>query len=224
MDVLDSVLYGAEKSVPRIEEKPLIDTPPEFEKSVAARKKLMQNYKRWKTGNYIDVFYDTGNGFSEEEKDTFYQFPVTVPAPSNLRALRIDPLARHCIVQGVSLKADGKEMSFSSNAYLEDEHICYFDTSDPQLYVELPKELVSSFTFDMKVFELNQSVATRIKKMHDSDFAQKSEIERQREELSAFQKTIDSLQKELAALHSSWSWRITASMRFLRKLLRKRKR
>ena len=212
MDVLDSVLYGAENSVPRIEEKTLIDTPLEFEKSVSAKKKLMQNHKRLLTGNYIDVFYDTGNGFSGEEKDTFVQFPVTVSAPTNLRALRIDPLARHCIVQGVSLKADGKEMGFSSNAYFADENICYFDTSDPQLYVELPEESVSSFTFDMKVFELNQSVAMHIKKLHDSDFAQKSEP----------QKTIDCLQKELAALHSSWSWRVTAPMRFLRKLFWKR--
>lgn len=42
MAVLDNVLYGAKNEVPRIDELPLVPTPKEFKKSVAARKRVMR--------------------------------------------------------------------------------------------------------------------------------------------------------------------------------------
>ena len=110
----------------------------------------------------INVYYDTGNGFSEADKDTFFQFPVTVFPREQLKAIRIDPSLRPCIVRGISLKADGKEFSYASNnAWRSDGGALWFDTDDPQLYLELPDEQPSSFTFDMRVIQLDEQ------SMHD---------------------------------------------------------
>lgn len=65
---------------------------------------------------YIDVFYDTGNGFSEAEKDTFSQFPITVFSKEGLRSIRIDPSAQHCIVKDIVVKTENEAVSFTTNA------------------------------------------------------------------------------------------------------------
>ena len=180
----------------------------------------------------IDVFYDTGNGFSESEKDIFYQFPFVIYPKENLRALRIDPSCSYCIVRIVSIKADDTELSFHSNAYREDNSVLYFDTADPQVYIELPENPVQSFSFNMQVFRLDEQSALAIKAEHEESAARAAVIENLRAVAADFRNqlqqqiqqadiAIQQKQRELSSLYASRSWRLTKPVRFAGRIIRK---
>lgn len=151
--------------------------------------------------DFIEIYFDTGNGFSENEKAVFSSFPVEIKTRRNLKGLRIDPSLRPCIVRGISLKADGKELPYaSSNAWRSDGGALWFDTYDPQLYLELPDEQPSSFTFDMRVIQLDEQ------SMHD--IYQQNEI-------------IKKITNELYSMRASRSWRVTRPLRVAAGLIRR---
>ncbi len=125
------------------------------------RKNIINPYVL-KSHDYIDVFYDTGKGFSEAEKDIFYQFPITVNSHENLKSLRIDPSNHCCIVTDISIKSENTDLSFTTNAYIQKNNAYFFNTTDPQIYVDISGHEKSNFFFNMKVFALDETCSATI--------------------------------------------------------------
>ncbi|HBJ77297.1 MAG TPA: hypothetical protein DDY68_05950, partial [Porphyromonadaceae bacterium] len=109
----------------------------------------------------IEVFYDTGKGFSEGEKDVFSEFPITIYSRDNLRALRVDPSCNYCSVRIRSIKAEGEEIPFSTNANFIDREEYFFNTNDPQIYIDV-RPNAEKYEFDMEVLQLNAEFAGKL--------------------------------------------------------------
>ncbi|BDC96127.1 glycosyltransferase family A protein [Treponema saccharophilum] len=112
--------------------------------------------------DFIQVFFDTGNGFSEFETAIFSTFPIELKSRENLESLRIDPSARHCIVKDISIKSENTDLSFTTNAYMQKNNAYFFNTTDPQIYVDISGHEKSNFFFNMKVFALDETCSAAI--------------------------------------------------------------
>ncbi len=163
------------------------------------RKEILNPYKV-ELSDYIDVFYDTGKGFNGDEKDVFYQFPITVNARDDLKSLRIDPSNHCCIVKDISIKSENTDLSFTTNAYMQKNNAYFFNTTDPQIYVDISGHEKSNLFFNMKVFTLDETCSATIANLRTN---------------------AAELQSKINALHNSKSWKLTKPIRILGKLLRK---
>lgn len=174
-------------------------------------KRQVLNPYKIEQSDFIDVFYDTGNGFSGEDKETFYQFPIAILLKENLRSVRIDPSAQYCIVSDISIKSGENELDFTTNAYMQKGSSYFFNTADSQIYIEPPKDGYPTLYVDMLVSTISEKTALEIE-------GQKSRIQEQ-------DLTIQKKQQEIASVYSSRSWKLTKPLRtcgnLVRKILRK---
>lgn len=146
-------------------------------------KVLMERHLQKILDERIQIYYDRGGGFKEE--DSFYMPDVYVdenyleaeiPADGNVRNLRIDPADRSCVVKIHQLTLNGVEISLQKkNLETNGKMIksgCYvFAVSDPNLVIHLPAELMrgeNKLAVRMEVSpvsaELAQDMAGAVKK------------------------------------------------------------
>ena len=112
----------------------------------------------------IQIFYDTGHGFSEEESDKLHIYPdekgefhLQHKLPANLHELRIDPGERACVIQIWKAKAytngSSYKMACKTNGYTLDESRYVIPLDDPQIYIK-------NIQADTLAFELDYTVQT----------------------------------------------------------------
>lgn len=112
----------------------------------------------------IQIFYDTGHGFSEEESDKLHIYPdekgefhLQHKLPANLQKLRIDPGERACVIQVWKAKAytngASYKMACKTNGYALDESRYVIPHDDPQIYIK-------NIQADTLAFELDYTVQT----------------------------------------------------------------
>lgn len=112
----------------------------------------------------IQIFYDTGHGFSEEESDKLHIYPdekgefhLQHKLPANLHKLRIDPGERACVIQIWKAKAytngSSYKMACKTNGYALDESRYVITQDDPQIYIK-------NIQADTLAFELDYTVQT----------------------------------------------------------------
>lgn len=112
----------------------------------------------------IQIFYDTGHGFSEEESDKLHIYPdekgefhLQHKLPQNLQKLRIDPGERACVIQVWKAKAytngSSYKMACKTNGYALDESRYVIPQDDPQIYIK-------NIQADTLAFELDYTVQT----------------------------------------------------------------
>lgn len=112
----------------------------------------------------IQIFYDTGRGFSEEESDKLHIYPdekgefhLQHKLPQNLQKLRIDPGERACVIQVWKAKAytngSSYKMACKTNGYALDESRYVIPQDDPQIYIK-------NIQADTLAFELDYTVQT----------------------------------------------------------------
>lgn len=112
----------------------------------------------------IQIFYDTGHGFSEEESDKLHIYPdekgefhLQHKLPANLHKLRIDPGERACVIQVWKAKAytngSSYKMACKTNGYTLDESRYVIPQDDPQIYIK-------NIQADTLAFELDYTVQT----------------------------------------------------------------
>ena len=166
-------------------------------------------YNKDTTDNYIQVFFDTGNGFSEYESASFSSFPIKLKWRDNLKALRVDPSTRFCFVQDISIQADGNRLSFETNAFGQKDNSFFFSTNDSQIFVNLPDTPFTVLECDMKVFDFDERISSIIKN-------QLITIDKQREQILVTEKRIEKQKEDFLFL------RIPKPMKnFINKRLRK---
>ena len=144
----------------------------------------------------INVFYDTGNGFSEYEKDVFYHFPIDINVTGDMRSIMIKPCNRYCIVKDTFIKIDNNDLPFTTNAYSHIGSAFYFDTDNPLITIQIQHPASGTLHCDAKVFSLDEETAKQIKEGYEAS-------------------------RQKAMIESSRSWKITKPLRFAGKLIRK---
>lgn len=95
----------------------------------------------------IQIFYDTGHGFSEEESDKLHIYPdekgefhLQHKLPANLQKLRIDPGERACVIQIKKAvghtESETYDLAYVIDAYELKENRYVIQHDDPQVYVD----------------------------------------------------------------------------------------
>lgn len=118
-------------------------------------------YENVKQISSINVFYDSGSGFSEYEKDVFYHFPINFHVTDSIKSIMIRPCTRFCIVKDISIKIDGKDFSFTTNAYRQNGGTFYFDTDNP--IISFIPNIQGELNVFMNVFYVDKETSNSIK-------------------------------------------------------------
>lgn len=137
-------------------------------------KELMEQHLQKILDQRIQVYYDRGNGFSEE--DSFYLPDVYVDqnlieadifADGNVKAMRIDPADHACMVKIMELCLNGKAVSLQKK-YVETNGkqikagSYIFDTSDPNILIkmtELPMVGENTLSLKMQLISMPEDMA-----------------------------------------------------------------
>lgn len=137
-------------------------------------KELMEQHLQKILDQRIQVYYDRGNGFSEE--DSFYLPDVYVDqnlieadifADGNVKAVRIDPADHACMVKIMELCLNGRAVSLQKK-YVETNGkqikagSYIFDTSDPNILIkmaELPMVGENTLSLKMQLISMPEDMA-----------------------------------------------------------------
>lgn len=137
-------------------------------------KELMEQHLQKILDQRIQVYYDRGNGFSEE--DSFYLPDVYVDqnlieadifADGNVKVMRIDPADHACMVKIMELCLNGKAVSLQKK-YVETNGkqikagSYIFDTSDPNILIkmtELPMVGENTLSLKMQLISMPEDMA-----------------------------------------------------------------
>ena len=99
--------------------------------------------------------------FSEYEKDVFYHFPINLQVADSIKSVMIRPCTRFCIVKDISIKLNGKDLPFSTNAYRLNNGIFYFDTDNP--VISFIPNIQGELNVFMNVFYVDKETSNSIK-------------------------------------------------------------
>lgn len=117
-------------------------------------KMLMENHLKKILDQRIQIYFDRGDGFMEEDslympdiyvKENYLE--AEIPVDGNVRSLRIDPADRSCIVKIHQITLNGTEIQFQrklieTNGKMIKNGSYVFSTQDPNLVISLPEHLM----------------------------------------------------------------------------------
>lgn len=94
----------------------------------------------------LQVYYDFGNGFSEENSNRYeYKLnndknvELSLEVPAGVKRIRIDPAEQFCLITIIRFQlytSDNQiEVEFQTNGKIFTSNSIFFDTKDPQLYI-----------------------------------------------------------------------------------------
>ncbi|MDE7311636.1 MAG: glycoside hydrolase family 99-like domain-containing protein [Eubacterium sp.] len=160
--------------------------------------------------NHYALYYDYGNGFSEQEKETcpftyteyLERFHVKVNVKNGLKKIRLDPVdQRYCIIKNLEVKGFPKEQVLSDQSRSFGEFIVFEDTKDPWFIFDLKetevKEIVISY--DILIYESTQLLDWFIQN-YDNYQNQIKESEILKEKNSELQEKCSKYQQEVSRL------------------------
>ncbi len=112
-------------------------------------KLLMERHLKKILDQRIQIYYDRGNGYNEE--DSFYmpdvyvdefRIEAEIPVDGNVKALRLDPADRSCMVKILELSLNGTAVPLhkkwvEANGKLIKPGCYVFDTQDPNIHIKL---------------------------------------------------------------------------------------
>ena len=112
--------------------------------------------------NQVQLYYDTGKGYSEAESDIIRIYPdekgefhLQRKLPDALRNLRIDPGEIPCVVyiqKAVGYTENASyELEYRTNGYRFDKRAYVMEQGDPQIYIKNMKEHTYLIEFDYTI-------------------------------------------------------------------------
>lgn len=154
--------------------------------------------------NFIQLFIEDENGISEEnsiktaveQHNESQKFEFDLQDKKYINNLRLDPLHDYCIIKINKILLDDVEIkTVQSNACYVDENIYYFNTIDPEIYINISDDKkVDKMTVDLEYFHIGEDALNHI---------------------------IQILSTELVGVYLSKSWKITRPLRNLAKRFKK---
>lgn len=173
--------------------------------------------------NEIQVFYDYGEGYSEENsykifKDFDKKIEIEINLEKGVNGIRIDPDMDYCIVKFFETSGnDGGlyDLDISSNGVDLEDNCIVFLTKDPQIYIQNLKENTKLIYIMCKIQVLQQyfaySMGKSIKGFQDkikrielegqeADRRQSGIIEQLKEEHQSFENELEQIRNEKAKL------------------------
>ena len=157
-----------------------------------------------------NIFFDTGNGYTENEKLVKYYFGnevnISFIVPENTISIRVDPIEGYgCIVSKMEIISDNNNIIFKPiNGLLKENEEMVFSNTDPQILL-LGVALKINIKYHILVFKL---------------FDDSIGIGQERDKLSA---ELTNLTNEQNKLKSSKSWRLTEPLRKIGAFIRRHK-
>lgn len=140
-------------------------------------KVLMEQHLKEILEKRIQIYFDRGNGFSEGDSiympDVYVKenyLEVEIPADGNMKAVRIDPADRSCVVKICQLDLNGEPIPLQKK-YFETNgktirNGCYvFATQDPNLvikFLDLPVRGENVIVAKMEVSPISQEMAVDV--------------------------------------------------------------
>ena len=195
------------------------------------------------------LFYDTGSGFSPREcltatEDVYNELTHEVSAvftlPTDARALRLDPGELACCVTDLSISDERLECRAMNGIQLQEDCLLFLDV-DPNLTVQSTVPFAAGMKFAVTYhyyplgrFQHEQpgkallQALSAIKLRAEAEQndlrgqlqAALAENTRLNNQLTALQSSRAAYEDSLEHLYESSSWRLTAPLRALRRLLR----
>ena len=193
-----------------------------------------------KLQDFIQLFIDQGNDFSEEnsiklpvaQNAEFQEYTFDLTDKQNIKTLRLDPLNECCVIELESLhvKKENEIIDLvpylQTNAEMNHGKAYFFITDDSQMYVS---------GFEENPFENAQSLVVVLRYAHIAKDAlhvsvkQKSqELEHKEQNINALsqelehkEQNIQRLSSELAGMYQSNSWKMTKPLRSLMRSIKK---
>lgn len=141
---------------------------------------LMERHLQKILDQRIQIYYDRGNGFSEEEScympDIYvneYEIEAEIPLDGNVRELRIDPADRSCMVKIKELRLNETDVPLQKKYIQTNGKMvkagCYvFDTQDPNLCIRVSELPMSGENILHVSMELTPVPADMAKDMMDA--------------------------------------------------------
>lgn len=198
---------------------------------------MIHNYEINQDKGTIQVFFDRGSGFTEEdsyfEKQSGMVRNCSVVIDSGIKAVRIDPAIGCCQVNIQKFLLNDKQAieNYTANGYLCGKKSIIFDTDDPQILWQNTDKISGkiSICFSVEflnmeeagqrisVFRLKDEEVAKMQRLHDLEVQQKAAVQASYDDLknhyeAAIQQR-DQLNQELQSLLNSTSWKLTAPMR-----------
>lgn len=143
-------------------------------------KMLMERHLQKILDQRIQIYYDRGSGFSEEEScympDIYvneYEIEAEVPLDGNVKGLRIDPADRSCMVKIKELRLNETDVPLQKKYIQTNGKMvkagCYvFDTQDPNLCIRVSELPMSGENILYVRMELTPVPADMAKDMMDA--------------------------------------------------------
>lgn len=166
--------------------------------------------ERLRTALHISVYYDTGNGYSEQQKVTqlvvcdgrgFTSFEIILP--EDALELRLDPGDDACIIKKLAF-SDPVIRAVPPDGYILNENSYIFSKPDPNIYLDGKNPFSAAEPI---------RISFEYERLKEGDVCDAIQTLRHR---------VAQLDQELSALYTSSSWRLTAPIRAIKQLLSRR--
>ena len=169
-----------------------------------------------KENQLITVYYDYGEGFSENAVCRYSSFPISISLDADVKQLRIDPINTACLVENICIRnSKGAEVSYWCDA-TQINNAFMFSTDDPYIVIKDFASEADSISVDMKVVPLN-SVAQNIieeRIAYEEKYEEAVKDHTNALGVIAYNKQeIARLNQVIESMKHSLSWRITSPFR-----------
>jgi len=137
---------------------------------------IATNYKRNKHSISSNIYFDTGKGFNEKEKETVslykhkYHFEIVLNVSSDIKSIRFDPVeGQCCILENIQINTDNNLIDYSCTNGIKTENLLVFDTYDPQIIVDFNGKTISIIKISGEIYLVNSGdIAFLYKRINNS--------------------------------------------------------
>lgn len=100
----------------------------------------------------LDVYFDHGEGFSENDKKQYMSFPVRIDLDETITGVRIDPMREKGLVTIDRLEDQrGNWLAYDTNGEKILDNCYYFASEDPQIILSSDLSDIEQIIFDAKI-------------------------------------------------------------------------
>jgi len=190
-------------------------------------------------GYYSNVYFDTGQGMSENEKITFETDDVVVGKiiyiTDKTKTIRYDPLEYiYCSISNLEISnSNGRIYDFSTNSNNNDNDIYIFYNKDPQIIININKNAGPwiKIKATIKRYSYEEIIDLLTELQYDFSNTQNILSETQnvlnhtqntllitQTALNETQNKLNIIQYEINSILNSKSWKITKPLRYIKKI------